>query len=327
MGYSAEVITRARARLEQARSQRTQENDARLRQAYQKVPRLREIDRQLRLNMATAMAEAFSEGSDAVAALNRARRDSQSLQAERAWLVDANFEEGWLDDTPICTICKGTGYVGSSMCECLAELCRQEQKKELTMLTAGRETFDNFKLHYYPAETDPELGVSPRLVMEKALKICKNYALNFGPESGNLLLSGAAGLGKPHLSACMARAVADGGHSVVYEPASHIFSALERAHFGKDPADALAAKKYTQCDLLVIDDLGTEMAGPFVVSALYTVINDRLLRGAGTIISTNLGGDEIARRYSPQIASRLLGSYRRVPFVGKDIRLLKAKGL
>lgn len=327
MGYSAEVITRARARLEQARSQRAAENDARLREAYQKVPRLREIDRQLRQTMAQTLAAAFADGADAVAALNKARRDNQALQQERAWLVEDYFEEGWLDDAPICSICKGTGYVGSNMCECLAELCRQEQKKELTMLTAGRETFENFKLHYYPAEIDPNLGASPRTIMEKALKICKNYALNFGPDAGNLLLSGAAGLGKTHLSACMARTVADGGFSVVYEPASHIFATLERAHFGKDPADAQAAKKYTQCDLLVMDDLGTEMTGPFVVSALYTVINDRLLRGAGTIISTNLGGDEIARRYSPQIASRLLGSYRRVPFVGKDIRLLKAKGL
>ena len=144
--------------------------------------------------------------------------------------------------------------------------------------------------------------------------------------SGNLLFSGNTGLGKTFLSACIARSVADQGYSVVYESAGHLFAALEKARFEANEENRRAAAKYTECDLLIVDDLGTELPGQFVTAALYSLINDRLLTGKPTIISTNLNSDEIARRYNPQIASRLRGSYKRVAFVGDDIRLLKNRG-
>ena len=117
------------------------------------------------------------------------------------------------------------------------------------------------------------------------------------------------------MSACIARAVADGGYSVVYETAVHLFQRLEEAKFSDSQEARHRAEKYTACDLLLIDDLGTELTTQFVSSALYTVLNDRLLAGRPTVVSTNLQSDEIALRYSPQIASRLLGSYRLVAFV------------
>ena len=203
------------------------------------------------------------------------------------------------------------------MCECLRELCRQEQKKELTLLTgAARETFEGFRLSYYSDQVDPNLGVSPRAVMTGTLQTCRRYAQSFTLKSGNLLLNGNPGLGKTFLSACIARTVADGGYSVVYETAVHLFSCLEEAKFTDSQEAKRQAEKYTACDLLIVDDLGTEMTTQFVSSALYTVLNDRLLAGSPTVVSTNLQSDEIARRYSPQIASRLLGSYRLVAFVG-----------
>jgi len=163
--------------------------------------------------------------------------------------------------------------------------------------------------------------------MERTYQNCRKYAHSFSEKSGNLLFSGDTGLGKTFLSACIARAVADGGHSVVYESAGHLFGKLERARFGGAEDDRRDAEKYTACDLLIVDDLGTEMGGQFVTSALYTLINDRILAGRPTIISTNLTVDELSKRYSPQIASRLRGSYTRVSFVGEDIRLKKARGL
>jgi DNA replication protein DnaC len=121
--------------------------------------------------------------------------------------------------------------------------------------------------------------------------------------------------------------VADQGYSVVYESAGHLFAALEKARFEANEENRRAAAKYTECDLLIVDDLGTELPGQFVTAALYSLINDRLLGNKPTIISTNLNSDEIGRRYNPQIASRLRGSYKRVAFVGDDIRLLKNKGV
>ena len=324
MAYSTEVVRRARERLAQARDDRQRENREHLALAYAQQPRLREIDKQLRMTMAKAARAVFA-GGDAEALMNQAKEENLALQREREWIIEEQFEPGFLDETPICSVCSGTGYVGSTMCDCLAELCRQEQKKELTFLSAGRESFDQFRLDYYSDKPTPA-GYSPRVVMEKTYQDCRRYAFGFNMASGNLLFSGNTGLGKTFLSACIARAVADQGYSVVYESAGHLFAALEKARFEANEENRRAAAKYTECDLLIVDDLGTELPGQFVTAALYSLINDRLLTGKPTIISTNLNSDEIARRYNPQIASRLRGSYKRVAFVGDDIRLLKNRG-
>lgn len=326
MAYTPEVLRRARERLAQAKAEREEENAQHLRQAYRQVPRLAEIDRALRLTMAKTAQLVFQEGLDPKTEFDRIRRENLSLQREREWLIEDNFEEGYLDDAPICTICGGSGYVGSQMCECLRELCRQEQRKELTVLTgASQESFSGFCLDYYDGRFDPNLGASPRDIMSMTLHTCKRYAQSFSPKSGNLLLNGNPGLGKTFLSACIARTVADGGYSVVYETASRLFQQLERARFSQDPEAQALASKYTACDLLIMDDLGSELVTPFVQSALYALINDRLLAGMPTIVSSNLQSQDLSQRYGPAIASRLLGSYRLVTFVGQDIRLQKSR--
>lgn len=319
MAYSAEVISRARARLAQAKADRESENQHNLAVAYDRVPRLRQIDQQLRQTMAMAARAALSQGN-AEELMQQAKQANLGLQREREQLIAENFEEGYLDESPICGRCGGSGYVGSQMCECLKELCRQEQKKELTLLHVGEGTFQQFRLDYYP-ERD-----NIRAIMEKNFQNCRLYARNFSLDAGNLLFSGDTGLGKTFLSACIARQVADAGFSVVYESAAHLFSKMERAKFSGDEQAQQEIRKYTKCDLLIVDDLGTEMGGQFTTSALYTLINDRLLSGKPMIISTNLNTEDIERRYSPQIASRLRGSFRRVAFLGDDIRLKKNWG-
>ena len=325
MGYSIEVVRRARERLAQARSDRERENREHLALAYEQQPRLREIDRQLRMTMAGAARAAFA-GGEALKLMEQAKAENLALQREREQIVKSSFEEGFLDEMPICPVCSGTGYVGSTMCDCLAELCRQEQKKELTFLSAGRESFDQFRLDYY-SDKPTAAGFVPRVIMDKTYQTCRRYAFGFHPKAGNLLFSGNTGLGKTFLSACIARAVADQGYSVVYESAGKLFQTLEKARFEGNDENRRAAAKYSECDLLIVDDLGTELPGQFVTAALYSLINDRLLESRPTIISTNLNEEELVRRYNPQIASRLRGSYRRVAFVGDDIRLLKNRGV
>ena len=327
MAYSAEVVKRARARLAQAKEDRESENRQHLAVAYARVPRIREIDIQLRRTMAQAAQAAFLQGSDGRELLEKAKRENLELQQERAILAMENFEEGYLDDSPICDKCGGSGYIGSTMCECLTELCRQEQKKEVSVLSGSREAFNQFRLDYYPDRIDPKYGASPRTIMERNLRICRTYALTFAPSAGNLLFVGGTGLGKTFLSACIARAVADRGYSVVYESAGHLFGKLEQAKFNPTEEARREAARFTDCDLLILDDLGTEMPGQFVTAAFYTLLNDRILTGKPMVISTNLNIDEIARRYSPQIASRLQGSFQGLTFVGEDIRVLKNRGL
>ena len=327
MGYSAEVLRRARMRLAQAKADRESENQQNLAEAYNRVPRLREIDRQLRMTMAMAAQTVFTQGGDVQSAMEEVKQKNLALQQERQQLVHLHFEEGFLDDSPVCDRCSGSGYVGATMCECLKELCRQEQKKELTFLNVGRETFEQFRLDYYSDAYDPKLGVSVRSVMEKTFHTCRKYAHTFTEKSGNLLFSGDTGLGKTFLSACIARTVADRGYSVVYESAGHLFAKLERAKFSGDEDAREEVKKYSMCDLLIIDDLGTEMPGQFVSAALYSLVNDRLLTGKPMIISTNLNSDDLGKRYSSQIASRLRGSFMRVAFLGDDIRVKKNWGM
>lgn len=323
MAYSEQVLRRARVRLEQAKAEREREYAAHLKDAYTRYPRLAEIDRELQMTMAQLMAAAFRHGQDPTQAIARIRDKNLALQQEREWIIEAGeFEEGYLDETPVCAKCGGSGYVGAQMCSCLRELCRQEQKKELTsLLGSGRETFDTFRLDVYPDAYDPKLGASPRQLMKSNFNICRKYAQTFGPGSGSLLFSGATGLGKTFLSACIARQVADRGCSVVYETAIRLFADFEAEKFGASQEENRGkSRKYTDCDLLIIDDLGTEMTTQFTISTLYYLLNTRMMENRATIISTNLADNEIENRYSPQIASRIVGTFRLVQFAGEDIR-------
>ncbi len=166
--------------------------------------------------------------------------------------------------------------------------------------------------------------------MRIVFSACRGFADSFPDVPANLrnlLLRGDSGLGKTYLSACIARSVAERGYSVCYDTASAALEAFEKQKFSRIPeeaeAAALRAERMLSCDLMILDDLGTEMATPAAASALYTLINTRLTRSLHTVISTNCSDDELRRRYSPQICSRLFGEFLELPFYGNDIRLMK----
>ncbi len=325
MGYSKTVLANAERRLADENRKKQAEYEENLARAYALRPRLREIDRQLRRTAARTMAVCFEKGGDPSAAIAALRKENLALQQERQWILDeAEIPEDSLDDTPLCSLCGGTGYRGGAMCECLRELCRQEQKRELApLLTGGKERFEHFRLDLYPDRFYPTIGTTPRRLMQRNLEFCRRYAADFRPGAESLLLSGATGLGKTFLSACIARQVTDAGFGVVYVTSAKLFADCEAVRF--DRLDASALEDYQNCDLLILDDLGTETAGPVAVSALYTLVNQRLQDRRSTIISTNLPTDDLAARYSAQIASRLMGCYHSLVFEGEDIRL-KPKG-
>ena len=303
MAYSEAVLQRAQARLAQAKQQHDDETRSRIAAIYAQQPRLRQIDLSLRQTAARVMAVSFRRGEDPSAAMAELKKENLALQQERDWILESNdIDPDDLAETPLCPHCGGNGYVGAVMCDCLRELCRQEQKKELSQLIgSGRESFDRFRLDVYSSEFDPKLGASPRTLMQYIYNNALHYARTFTPESGS----------------------ADRGYSVVYDTAIHLFSDFETAKFARSAESADASRKYFACDLLIIDDLGTEMTTQFIISALYQVVNTRLMDGLPTIISTNLPAAELKQRYSPQIASRLLGTYECYSFAGDDIRMLK----
>lgn len=324
MAYSESVLARAAARLAEERQQHEAQTRSRIDAIYRAQPRLAEIDRQLRGTSAKIMAVCFRNGEDPQKSMQRLKEENLALQEERTWILESNeIDPEDLEARPICTACGGTGYVGAVMCDCLRELCRQEQKKELSgLLGTGRECFERFRLDVYPDEIDAQLGVSPRTLMQYVLSNAQHYARTFDEKSGSILMLGATGLGKTFLSACIAKTVADKGYSVVYETAGKVFSDFETEKFALHGEDDSLTKKYLSCDLLILDDLGTEMVTQFTVSALYQIINTRLLAKRATIVSSNLSSDDLQRRYSAQIASRLLGTYELYQFRGNDIRLM-----
>lgn len=319
MAYSYTIVQRAMARLQSEKEQNEQSSRARIAAIYEKEPRLGEIERELRRTAAHVLATTFRRQGDPVAAMQQLKKENLALQQERDWILQAEgLEPDDLTVQPICPTCGGTGYVGAVMCECLKELCRQEQKKELTNLF-GAESFEKFRLDLYPEQYDNQLKRSPREVMNRTYHDTLSYAQNFTCTSPSLLFVGATGLGKTYLSACIARTVADRGFSVSYAPVGQLMAAFENEKFRPQP-DTSCTEEYFSCDLLIIDDLGTEMTTQFTISALYQILNTRLMGAKPTIVSTNLPLGDLSARYSEQIASRLLGAYRLYKFYGDDIR-------
>lgn len=330
MSYDAAVLRRATARLEERCRQRQRDLEKRQAEVELRVPRVAEIDARLRRTLLD-IARATFRGGDPTKEIEALRDENLALQAERERLLTAaGYPNDVLEDKPTCLKCQDKGWIGSRMCDCLKILCTQEQIRELSkLLDLGEQSFQTFRLDYYSTEPWQGMGMSPRENMTRVLDMCRNYAQKFGKfYFDNLFLYGAPGLGKTFLSACIARVVSENGFSVVYDTAGNIFAAFESQKFSKNEEDARDAReetnRYLNCDLLILDDLGSEMTTPFVQSALYTLINSRLAAGRRTVISSNLTPDDVRRRYTPQIASRLEGEFRALPFFGSDIRLKRS---
>lgn len=334
MAYDPNVLRRASARLEEEKRRREDERELLRRQTYAREPRLAQLDRRLQGTMAELVAASLRKGENAGDAVRAIRDKNLELQQERAVLLGAlGLPEDALDDKPACPKCGDTGWRGAQMCDCLRSLCTQEQIRELSkLLDLGEQSFDSFSLDYYSPLPWPGESLSPRENMEFIFDVCSSYARKFGRfYFRNLFLTGAPGLGKTFLSACIARTVSESGFSVVYDTAVNIFTRFEEQKFARDKLEAGEAKdetrRYLGCDLLILDDLGSELSTPFVQSALYTLINTRLTADKRTVISSNLTMDQVRARYTPQIASRLEGEYRVLPFYGEDIRLLRKQTL
>lgn len=323
------LLARARARQEELRRANRAEEDRRRREIYAKIPEIARIEDALRAAMGELVRAALRQSARPVAELEK---EGLALQARRAALLAQNgYPENYLESIYSCPRCRDTGWADGTVCECLKKLYRAEQTAELApLLKQGDETFDTFRLDYYSPVAPVQGGVSPRAQMERVLRLCRVYAESFGESSPNLLFSGEPGLGKTFLSAAIARVVAAKGCGVAYDTASGLLAAFEREKFSRDTDEvsdaASRVRQLMSCDLLILDDLGTEMPTAFTQSALYALIDGRLRAGKKTIISTNLDRGGIETRYGAALASRLVGEYEWLEFLGRDVRAQRKEG-
>lgn len=332
MSYDAAIVQRASARLARRKEIRERRRWDLEQELYRRQPRLRELDRAIGGTMAELAGLAISgkpiqaDGPE----IADIRRRNLELQAQRAELLHTlGYEPDALDPTPACTQCGDSGWAGAEMCTCLKELCAQEQMKALTALLnlTDEQNFDRLRLDVY-SDQPWEGKRSPWENMKRVVTVCEGFARRF-PDYPlhNLLLSGGTGLGKTFLSGCIAREVSGRGYSVVYDTAISLFSTFEAKKFSRDLGQERQARddtrRYLNCDLLILDDLGSELTTPLAQSTLYEVVNSRLQGGKHTIISTNLSMEQIGARYTPQVVSRLAGAYQELTFYGDDIRRMR----
>lgn len=325
MGFSRDIFDEARAQLTRRRDKAETLADQRRQEVFERCPEYERLTRELSSTCAQLAVVIFRHGNDVpdVAAIRDRNLEIQARMAEL--LGELGIEPESLKPQYECPICKDTGIDDSHMCACLKRLMRSiafERMNRDTPLAIS--SFESFSLGHYSDQADAK-GLSPRRIMEITLKKCRAYAESFSLGSPSLLFQGGVGLGKTHLSLAIAGEVINKGYGVVYGSVNNLFSRIEDEHFSRTAKTSGTRELLCDCDLLILDDLGTEFSTQFTVSVLYDVINTRLLRSRPTIISTNLDMGGLEQKYSERVVSRITGSYNRYPFAGSDMRIVMRK--
>lgn len=292
----------------------------------QQIPRIHEINSRiaaLSVDMAVMRVKGQKADKDAY------QKEKQALLSEKSALLKAaGFTEQDLAPRYSCDRCKDTGYIGSEPCSCLRTrlievLYDQSNIKEVL----EHENFRTFSLQWYSPQPLPDRpDESPFSIAEKALRHAQDFVQYFSERSDNLLITGGTGTGKTFLSNCIAKEILDLGYSVIYLSAVKLFDILADEAFGRTESSPGDIQYLYICDLLIIDDLGTEITNSFTQSAFFNCVNERLLRNRHTIISTNLSIEQISYHYSERVFSRIIDKYQYIELLGSDIRISKKYG-
>ena len=296
---------------------------SRMEQAYKSNPRLKEVD-ELMATCSAGKAKCKVSGDTKGYQDNSAQL--QELKAERTRILEAlPFSEGYLDPVYTCPDCKDTGYIQGQKCHCFKQaIINTVYSQSNIMDILDRENFSTFRFDYFSENNiSSQTGLSSLETMKNAVAECKRFITDFDNKPKNLIFMGDTGVGKTFLSNCVAKSLLDQGRSVIYFTAFQIFDILSKGIFEKD-SDAISAhQNIFDCDLLIIDDLGTELSNSFTSSQLFLIINERILRKKSTIISTNLNLNQIMDVYSERTLSRISSNYSIVKLFGDDIRIKK----
>lgn len=327
MGYSRDIYLAAENEMQERRMDAMRKADERKAQFYEKYPRALAIERAL-LQTGAKIGKAVVSGADVKQELLKLREANLAQQKELKELFErAGVPEDYLQPHFHCENCQDKGYIDGKRCGCMETLLKEKAFDKLNRLSPlSLSSFATFSLEYYPDERTSS-GPSPKKRMAQIFDYCKKYAREFTPKSDSLVFCGATGLGKTHLALAIANEATNLGYGVVYCSVPDIVQALEKEQFSRhtDENDGSVKRALLDCDLLILDDLGTEFITQFTSGAVYNIFNSRLTAGKPTVISTNLSGKEMERYYSERFVSRVMGNCQRLDFIGSDVRILLKK--
>ncbi len=310
MSYKNEYYEKALAIIRDNKNRRDKEYAAKIAELYAAVPELKNIESELSSLGARAMKAAMTGECSEIKEIQQA---STILETKKAEILKSAKIKA---PCPACKECGDTGYNGTQLCRCVKALAKELVFSDLSAKTPiANQSFKTFDLSYYEG--------TAHKTMSSIYSFAKEYAESFNRNSDNLLFLGGVGLGKTHISLSIINTVIEKGYGVIYDSAQNLFNQIEKEHFSysgsSEKIDAILT-----CDLLVIDDLGTEFSTSFTVSQFYNIVNTRINNGLPTIINSNLGLADIEKSYTARVLSRIMGNYIIKKFEGSDIRIKKA---
>ena len=308
---------------EQIRDQNRYLAEERRNKIYSLLPEYRKLDESV-ATVSVSLARLVLEGSED--ALEKAHTTLQDISRQKQeLLVQAGYPSDYLNPIYHCCACRDTGFITGE--NGLREKCHCFRNREIALLydqsnirqILSAENFSTLSYTYYQGED--------LVRFQKAVNICKDFVQNFEQDYHNLFFYGTVGTGKSFLSGCVANELLKKGYSVIYFSASGLFETLARYTFDTNLKETLYDfyDDLYNCDLVIIDDLGTEMTNSFVASQFFACLNERQLRRKATIISTNLSLEELRNRYSDRVFSRITSNYELCKLTGPDIRMLKKR--
>ena len=299
--------------------------EERRQEIYARLPVVRQLEAEI-AERSVACAKKLLEGDKSV--LDRLKEDLKDLREQKSLIIRAaGYPDDYLELHYRCPDCRDTGLIDGRKCHCFLQaqmkLLHAQSNLEDVL---ERENFNALSYEYYDdTEILPQLGITNAAYMRRVVAGCREFVRDFDKKHDNLLFTGSTGVGKTFLTNCIARELMDDFHSVIYLTASDLFDVFSRNKFDYDNAEDMKDmyRFILDCDLLIIDDLGTELNNSFTSSQLFYCINERMNMNRSTIISTNLSLTQLRDSYTDRVTSRIMSGYRIIPLYGGDIRLLK----
>lgn len=320
MPYSEKIFDTAHSRLERRKDENRRISERRREEVCRVLPEYSALEIELADTMKRFIEAIADKRENSREILEKSLAENAAIQRRMAeLLIGKGFPADYLDPIYTCGICHDTGSVDGHWCECFDKLLKVAASEEMNASSPLKlSTFESFDVSRYPDTFDPELGDKQNEIMSTNLRDCKDFAGSFDGKGSGLFMIGGTGLGKTHLSLAIANEVIKKGYSVIYDSAPELMRQLEKEAFGRADTDTM--QLITNCDLLILDDLGAEMKNERYISFVYEIVNSRQNRQLPLIVNSNLTIDELEARYQKRIVSRLF-SLNVLFFCGKDNRM------